>query len=86
MLFNKRILVALDGNCGLFSYNAVLAAIAISGQFKNNFALSCCGIFASVIITRGFQEMGIAPLTAPFVLATWLVICVARLVKRWRTQ
>ncbi|MEH6577799.1 MAG: urea transporter [Amphritea sp.] len=71
---------------GLFSFNAVLAAIAISGQFQNNVALSCCGIFASVIITRGFQELGIAPLTAPFVLATWLVIYIARLSKRWSAQ
>ena len=66
---------------GIFGFNAALAGIALSGKFRNAFA-PLLGIVLSVLITRGFQSTGIPPLTAPFVLSSWLVIVASRLTQK----
>lgn len=58
---------------GLFGFNGVLVAIVLSGRFHNRFLLLLGGIIMTILFTRGFQILGIAPLTAPFVLTSWLI-------------
>lgn len=58
---------------GIFGFNASLVGIALSNKFRNASA-PLLGIILSVFITRGFQVIDIPPLTAPFVLSSWLVI------------
>jgi len=59
---------------GLFGFNASLTAIALAGRFRNHALAMLSGIILSVLITRAFQLTPVPSLTAPFVLATWLVI------------
>jgi urea transporter len=58
---------------GLYGYNATLAAIAL---FLNRRSLIApmLGILISVPLTENFPRLGLPTLTAPFVLATWLVL------------
>lgn len=58
---------------GSFGFNASLAAIALSGTFSGKFIEPLAGIILTVLMTRGFQHIGVPPLTAPFVLSVWLV-------------
>ncbi|WP_271271462.1 urea transporter [Aliamphritea hakodatensis] len=61
-------------NNGSYSYNAVLTGIALGAYFPRRFILPLLGIGISVLLARGFQMAGIPVFTAPFVLASWLVI------------
>jgi urea transporter len=63
---------------GLYGYNATLAAVALSLRRRSLLA-PLLGIVASVPITEYFPTLGLPALTAPFVLATWLVIALIRL-------
>lgn len=58
---------------GLYGYNAVLVAIVLSAKFKSKVLPTIVGIIISIILTRGFQLVEIPALTAPFVLACWLM-------------
>lgn len=62
---------------GIFGFNAALAGIALSSKFRDALA-PLIGVVLSVLITRGFQATEIPPLTAPFVLSSWLVIVASR--------
>jgi urea transporter len=64
---------------GIFSYNAVLCAIALSGKMSlKDFAYPIACAAASVIILLLFQKAGIVALTAPFVLSSWLFVYIRR--------
>ncbi|WP_448111421.1 urea transporter [Pseudomonas lini] len=56
---------------GLSGYNAVLAALAFS-QNRRQPWLPLLGILLAVLLTPGFAALGLATLTAPFILACWL--------------
>ena len=58
---------------GVYGYNAVLVAIVLSAKFGLNLIPTLLGIIISVIFTRGFQLIDVPALTAPFVLASWLI-------------
>jgi urea transporter len=58
---------------GLYGYNATLAAIALFLDRKSLIA-PLLGIVISVPLTENFPALGLPTLTAPFVLATWLVL------------
>lgn len=64
--------VVLSGACG---FNAALAALA-TARLGARYALMA--IVAAVMIERLIDCLGIAALTAPFVLASWAVMVVAR--------
>lgn len=66
---------------GLASYNPALAGLAFSHQ-RNKPWLAVCAIALAIILQPGFFELGLPPLTAPFVLACWLVQASARLMRR----
>ncbi|MCO8311557.1 urea transporter [Pseudomonas mandelii] len=57
---------------GLSGYNPVLAALAFS-QNRRQPWLPLLGILLAVLLTPGFAALGMATLTAPFILACWLI-------------
>lgn len=59
---------------GLYGYNATLAAIALF-LWRRSLIPPLLGIVLSVPLTEHFSVTGLPALTAPFVLATWLVLC-----------
>lgn len=60
---------ALDG---LFGYNAVLAAIALSQVQRRSWVL-LLGIILATLLHLGSAALGLPVLTLPFILACWLV-------------
>jgi urea transporter len=58
---------------GLYGYNATLAAVAVF-LWRRSLIPPLLGILLSVPITEYFPMLGLPTLTAPFVLATWLVL------------
>jgi urea transporter len=65
-------------NLGLFGYNAVLCSIALGDRRWSSFMLSTLAIGLSVLINLGMGMAGIIPFTAPFVLATWMMLFVKK--------
>ncbi|NWA81778.1 urea transporter [Pseudomonas sp. D2002] len=65
---------------GLHSYNPALAALALS-QTRRQPWLPLLGILLAVILTPGFAALHLPALTAPFILACWLVRASRRLFK-----
>lgn len=66
---------------GLFGYNPALAALAFS-HVRHKPWLPALAIGLAIILQPGFSSLGLAPLTAPFVLACWLVQAGSRLLER----
>ncbi|MGY3173306.1 urea transporter [Pseudomonas sp. TE12234] len=62
---------------GLGGYNAVLAALAFSSQRQQPW-LPLAGIALALLLTPVFATIGLPTLTAPFILACWLVRSVAQ--------
>ena len=60
---------------GLYGYNATLAAVALS-LWRRSFIAPLLGILLSVPLTEFVPLLGLPALTAPCVLATWLVMSV----------
>jgi len=58
---------------GLYGYNATLAAVALY-LWRKSLIPPLLGIVLSVVITELIPLLGIPALTAPFVLATWVVL------------
>jgi len=69
-------------NQGLYGFNASLSAIALAQRFTKTFSKTkwpiLLGILISVLLTRTFELLAIPALTAPFVLASWLIIIFTR--------
>lgn len=59
---------------GLFSFNAVLCAIAFGKYAKKGFLLAIFSSAAAVFITFGMMHFNLLILTFPFVAATWIVL------------
>ncbi|MFH0834589.1 MAG: urea transporter [Patescibacteria group bacterium] len=66
-------------NLGLFGYNAVLCAIALGEKKWSAFGWVNLAIILSVGLIFLFQQFQIIALTAPFVLATWIVLFTRKL-------
>ncbi|MNR24166.1 Urea transporter [compost metagenome] len=60
------------GLLGLGGYNAVLAALAFSSQRQQPW-LPLVGIAFALLLTPMFAAIGLPTLTAPFILACWLI-------------
>ncbi|WP_413792128.1 MULTISPECIES: urea transporter [unclassified Pseudomonas] len=61
---------------GLGGYNPVLVALALSQQRRPWLALT--GILLAALLAPGFTALGLPPLTAPFILACWLIQATGR--------
>ncbi|WP_017529328.1 urea transporter [Pseudomonas fluorescens] len=57
---------------GLHSYNPALAALALSPARRQPW-LPLLGILLAILLTPGFASLPVPALTAPFILACWLV-------------
>lgn len=66
---------------GLYGYNATLAAVSLS-LWRRNLIAPILGILISVPITEMVPRFGVPALTAPFVLAAWVVIALGWLEPR----
>ena len=58
---------------GLYGYNACLSAVALSLWLRSMFP-PLVGMFLSVLLTDLLPLVGVPALTAPFVMATWMVL------------
>jgi urea transporter len=58
---------------GLYSYNATLAALALF-IWRRSLVPPLLGILISVPLTELVPMIGLPALTAPFILATWIVL------------
>lgn len=63
---------------GLYGYNATLAAVALA-LWRRSLIPPSLGMLLAVLLTDLVPMLGLPALTAPFVLATWLVLALARL-------
>lgn len=61
-------------NAGLMGYNAILCAIALIGKRWSDFLWISLAIILSTFLNIGLAMTGIITLTAPFILATWIVM------------
>ncbi|OED69827.1 urea transporter [Vibrio splendidus ZS-139] len=62
---------------GLYGYNAILATLALILYPRIPWALILLGMLLSCLITLGFHELSLLPLTAPFILSTWIIVYLA---------
>lgn len=60
-------------NAGLMGYNAILCALALSGRSIRDFMWVTLAIILSTLLNIGLGITGIITLTAPFVIATWII-------------
>lgn len=60
-------------NLGLYSYNATLPAVALF-IWRRSLISALLGVLISVPLTELVPKIGLPALTAPFVLATWIVL------------
>lgn len=70
---------------GLYGYNAVLAAIAVS-QVNRRIWLPLLAIIIALGLQPGFSSLGLPELTMPFILACWLISASQRLIKQSAAQ
>jgi urea transporter len=66
---------------GLAGYNPALAALAFS-QARHKPWLPAIAIGLAILLQPGFSSLGLATLTAPFILACWLVQAGGRLLRQ----
>ncbi|MCK9255453.1 MAG: urea transporter [Bacteroidales bacterium] len=64
---------------GLFSYNAVLSAIAFADNSKNSWIWASISVLLSFIISFTMFKFELIQLTFPFVLASMIVVYIKRL-------
>ncbi|MEZ8119538.1 urea transporter [Vibrio splendidus] len=64
---------------GLYGYNAILATLALVLYPRIPWPLILLGMLLSCLITLGFHELSLLPLTAPFILSTWVVVYLSSL-------
>ncbi|CAI2796078.1 urea transporter [Pseudomonas fluorescens group sp.] len=68
---------------GLHGYNPALAALALS-QVRRQPWLPLLGLLLAILLTPGFAALHLPALTAPFILACWLVRAGARVLRKPR--
>lgn len=68
---------------GLHSYNPALAALALSAAHRQPW-LPLLGIILAILLTPGFATLHLPALTAPFILACWLVRAGGRVLQKPR--
>ncbi|MFZ6046690.1 urea transporter [Pseudomonas sp. CR3202] len=63
---------------GLFSLNGALIALALGKDFRRPWC-ALAGIALGVTLQPGFAAIGLPAMTAPFILACWLVLAAKRM-------
>ncbi|WP_052879988.1 urea transporter [Vibrio coralliirubri] len=67
---------------GLYGYNAILATLALVLYPRIPWPLILLGILLSCLVTLGFHELSLLPLTAPFILSTWGMVYLSSLIHK----
>ena len=67
---------------GLYGYNATLAPVALF-LWRRSVIPPLLGVLLSVLLTELVPLLGLPALTAPFVLATWVVLALGWLETKW---
>ncbi|MDH5922537.1 urea transporter [Vibrio splendidus] len=67
---------------GLYGYNAILATLALVLYPRIPWPLILLGILLSCLVTLGFHELSLLPLTAPFILSVWAVVYLSSLIHK----
>jgi len=70
---------------GLFGYNSALVAIALASRGMPAWLVAAASL-ATVVVVLALKAIGIAPLTAPFVLTTWAAIAAWQWMARLRSR
>lgn len=73
-------------NLGLFGYNGVVCSIAFGQYGKYNFIWATSAVLLSVVICQAMVVAGINPLTGPFVLSTWAILSMRKLIRKYMAQ
>ena len=83
------ILLGVDSeslNAGLMGYNGVLCAIALGDKTWKGGVWAVMAVLLSVLLQIGGMEWGITTLTAPFVVAVWIVAGLQQLDRKAKTE
>ncbi|OEF68207.1 urea transporter [Vibrio splendidus 1F-157] len=67
---------------GLYGYNAILATLALVLNPRIPWPLILLGILLSCLVTLGFHELSLLPLTAPFILSVWAVVYLSSVIHK----
>ncbi len=67
---------------GLYGYNAILATLALVLYPRIPWPLILLVILLSCLVTLGFHELSLLPLTAPFILSTWGMVYLSSLIHK----
>ena len=59
---------------GLYGYNAVLATLALILYPRVSWGWAILGGVLSCLVTLIFHTLNLLPLTAPFILSTWVMV------------
>ena len=73
-------------NAGLMGYNGVLCAIALGDKTWKGGVWAVMVVLLSVLLQIGGMEWGITTLTAPFVVAVWIVAGLQQLDRKAKTE
>ena len=73
-------------NAGLMGYNGVLCAIALGDKTWKGGVWAVMAVLLSVLLQIGGMEWGITTLTAPFVVAVWIVVGLQQLDRKAKTE
>jgi urea transporter len=71
-------------NAGLIGFNAILCAIAVYSLLGEDLRLTLLGAIGSTMLIRVFNEIGLLPLAAGFVLMFWIIVALDKLGQRFR--
>lgn len=67
---------------GGYGFNAALAGVALAERYDNRQWIILFGITLSILLTRFFEQLLFPTLTAPFILACWFSVMLARVCMR----
>lgn len=70
-------------NLGLYGFNGVLSAVAVYSLSDSKLRLAILGALIATIITPAFAALGLQAVSAPFVFATWLVLALGWVDRKW---
>nr|WP_256557937.1 urea transporter [Marinobacterium sedimentorum] len=66
---------------GLFGYNGALAALALLQRFPRQPVVIAAGVVLATMLQPLFGIIGLQAFTAPFVLACWLIVILANILR-----
>ncbi len=68
---------------GLYGFNGVLAAVSVFVVCGGKLRLAILGALLATILMPAIADIGVQTLSAPFVLATWLMLALGWIEDRW---